>query len=147
MTDLQKMNLKSAETSFALANTPLFLIRKLQADPVVLEIRQRFSEEEIYAALEYSLKQEPMNLSDAVRPYVYLVSLAGKSDMSFLRRAVELGSDHADWYHYIANVLLQTYKSTSISTYPIPNSAIMSHISMKTSTPTSQSRTIIKAGV
>jgi hypothetical protein len=98
---------------FLLANTPLFVVRKLKADPFVLQMAQRHGSHEIMQSLMVSLSKKPTSLKQAVLPYVYLVALAIKPDLQALNVARRLDGQHHDWYNYVANALFQMTPSVS----------------------------------
>ena len=87
MTDLSDVRLPLAEQAFAVANTPLFLLRKLRSDPAVLEIARVAQPKAILSALKKSLRRKPKTLSDAVSPYVYLVALSMTRDLGWMEEA------------------------------------------------------------
>jgi cytochrome c-type biogenesis protein CcmH/NrfG len=123
-----------AESVFAIANTPLFLVRKLRADPAVQELARENTEEEILSALRAAVRNEPQSARDYVVPYVYLIALAIKNNTAALRKAIEIRPPYADWYDYIANYLVQSSTPTVRNTliFP-PNIAPVS--TTKSSTP------------
>ena len=74
MNSPREEDLTNAARVFAVANTLLFLVRKLRFDPLVQELGRRFSGTELLDALRSSVAEDPKNLEGAVRPYVYLVA-------------------------------------------------------------------------
>ncbi len=138
MTDPTRIRTPLAEKAFAVANTPLFLLRKLRSDPAVLEISQTVPPGTIFAALKDSLRRSPKTLSDAVQPYVYLVALSLTRDLQGLKEAAQLEAPYADWFAYIAKVLVDTYQPTVLETIQVPNTVISFGTTSKSSAPTAQ---------
>ena len=63
MNSPRDVDLTNAQKVFAIANTPLFLVRKLLSDPVVLELSRRFSGTELLDALRSSASEQPDELA------------------------------------------------------------------------------------
>jgi hypothetical protein len=106
MTALHDYNYRNAASALLLANTPLFLLRKLRSDPVVAAIVHDLTEDEIIRGLRTAAKEKPNDILEAVRPYVYLVALSLKGNAGSLKQAADIQAPHADWFSYIANSLL-----------------------------------------
>jgi hypothetical protein len=129
MRTFEEANLASAKQTYAVANTPLFLIRKLREDSAVLEISSSFEGSAIIEALKEVLEHNPQTPEEYVRPYVYLVALAQKPQNVFLRQALSLaGHEKWDWYEYVAAVLLETYMATQFQRVT-PQNALQSYVS------------------
>lgn len=117
MTTFNEANLANAAQMYAVANTPLFLIRKLREDSAVFEIAASFDGAAIVEELKNVLQRDPQTPEDYVRPYVYIAALAQKSEDRFLRQAFSLpGHEKWDWYEYVAGALLEMYMATKIQT-------------------------------
>src|SRR5208337_2829318 len=113
MTNFEDANLEQAALNYAVANTPLFLLRKVREDPVTREIADSFSGQAILAELRSSVDRSPENLLDYVRPYVYLVALSMKPEDVHLRAAARLPNiEKWNWLSYLQGVLLETYTPT-----------------------------------
>ena len=122
MKKLDQINLKQAEASFAVANTPLFLIHKLQSDPAVREIvDSSISGKAILQALKVAIRRKPRTLTGVVRPYVYLAALSQRQDESSLKEASQFDAKYFDWFDYITNVLLETRRAASLETFLAPS--------------------------
>ena len=110
MNSVDEMDLREPFKMYAISNTPLFLMKRLKADPTTSEIARRFSGNEILDALRDLVRIAPRNESDYVRPYVYLVALARLQDINYLRAAGEIqGTERWDWFRYLQRVLIATY--------------------------------------
>jgi hypothetical protein len=124
MKNMVEADLGQAVQAFALANTPLYLLRKLREDPALQEIGRQFSGEQILVALEEALKQEPKSLLDFAKPYAYLVALSFKADGKPLSEAAKLPNTNKwEWFAYIQAVLTQTLVPTAtfhIESKPTP---------------------------
>jgi hypothetical protein len=138
MKNQEPIDTQTAERALAVANTPLFLLRKLRADPTVAELRQNYSAAEILSALKRSLKKTPKTLSEAVTPYLYLVALSGLPDVRFLREAETFAAPNTEWYSYLARLLVETYRPTSFKTIKVQNAHIASPLRTQNSTATSR---------
>ena len=103
---LKNVDLEEATKSYIVANTPLFLLRKLSEDPIVQRIAATLSHEQLAAALEASLIKKPRSLEAQVKPFVYLVAMAEKEDYSALSVAANLNAPYHEWFNYLANALL-----------------------------------------
>lgn len=115
-----KADLTGAQRIYALSNVPLFLLRRLQADPGPRTVSSNYSSQEILDELARSLKEKPRTLRDAVTPYVLLVALEQKRDLSSLQSAASLDAHFHDWYSYLASILVQSFTSTLIVPFTVP---------------------------
>jgi len=113
--DLKKADLTCASQAYAVANTPIYLIRRLQEDPAVYEIA-KFSGEDILQALRNAVRVQPESLLDYTRPYVYLVALSKLPSEDFLRSVDTDGMENWRWLPYMKQVLLETYLPLSTGT-------------------------------
>ena len=138
MIALHQIDLSQAEANFAVANTPLFLIRKLCADPAVQKISSSFSGDDILRTLKIDASDKPATLLDMVRPYAYLVALYFNKDASYLKKAAKIPVKHFDWFQDIANVLINTYQSTLIQHGHSTGELMATEISSKTEAPVSR---------
>jgi hypothetical protein len=116
------VDLKNAQAAFAVANTPLFLVRKLQEDPTVRALANKVRGDELLRELEMSAQRKPQTIREAVIPYVCLVALSFYDNASYLRRSISIRLEYEDyWFDYIRRVLIQTYRPTQIYTTPVPH--------------------------
>jgi hypothetical protein len=116
-----KFNLTNAQSQYAVANTPLFLVRKLQEDPVVKTISDTLTGVEILRELEQAVSHRPDNLLQAVLPYVCLVALWMKPDAAFLRGATKIKPVQNDeWFKIVRQALIQTYRPTARQLISVP---------------------------
>lgn len=115
---IEQVDLSRAAATYAVANTPLFLIRKLREDPAVSTIATEFPGDQTLTALKRAVEHyPPTDLCDYVRPYLYLVALSMKDTDAYLRKALELpNTKYWDWFNYVALALLQTYTPTQSQT-------------------------------
>jgi hypothetical protein len=120
MKSQQDHNYRNAEAAFVVANTPLFLLRKLRSDPVVRTIAFDLSDDEIISALRAAVRQKPTDIREAVLPYVYLVALSIKGKFASLKQAVDIDAPHAEWFKYIGNYLLQSFTPSTSQTVVLP---------------------------
>ncbi len=102
-------DINQAAYIYGLANTPHFLLRKLQSDPSVRAIADTCAGEDLVNELRSIVAIEPTSTTEAVRPYVYLVALWLKSTIDHLQEAANIAAPIYNWYSYIAEVLVQTF--------------------------------------
>lgn len=133
MTQPDQIDLRTAEAAFAVANTPLFLMRKLRSDPAVALLARNRRGEELLALLRQIAGQVPRDPREAVLPYIYLVALSLKQDLSHLREAAGIAQPHADWYEYIGKYLVQSTLPTARIAISFPQQVVTSTISVGSS--------------
>jgi hypothetical protein len=129
-------DLTGASRVYGVANTPLFLVRKLQADPAVRALGERCAGQEIIAALRQVLCAEPMNPVDAVRPYAFLVALWFKPEIEHLKEAARLQGGSFTWYSLIAEALLSTFSPIHTQVVQVPGCLPSPVVSPTSSAPT-----------
>jgi len=116
MKSIADANLKSAAQIYAISNTPTFLIRRLQEDPVIFEMAKSFSGEQISEELHRATEHNPYTLLDYVRPYAYLAALSKLPSLEYLRQAdVSRLSEKWRWLPYAKDMLVSTYSPMSSS--------------------------------
>ena len=121
MTIADDFDLSQAQANYAVANTPLFLLRKLQEDETIKAISQKLSGLQILRELEQAVGHRPENLLQAVLPYVCLAALWMKPDASFLQSTTRITpSYNDDWFRYARHALIQTYRPTSQHVISLP---------------------------
>lgn len=136
MKTLDEAHLARAASDYAVANTPLFLIRKLREDPVVHEISNSFRDEEILAAFRQAVEVEPQTAEDYVRPYVFLVALALKPRDICLRAAAQVPHmEKWDWLEYVQRVLVASYVPTISETLRVQQRAASEGLQIRTDAP------------
>lgn len=136
MTTPIKINLQSAMAAFAVANTPMYLFRKLRADHTIQETSKHASAKEIYASLKSSLSQPPKSLEDSVRPYAYLVALLFAGEAPFIMKARTISAPHHPWYSYLSNAValeIRPTTTTEVHFQTKPGRPKISHSSSSTS--------------
>jgi hypothetical protein len=121
MNSPREADLTNAGNVFAVANTPLFLLRKLRFDPVVQELSRRFTGQELLQALRASVIENPSDLAEAVRPYVYLTALSLMPSDEALRETSSICAPFYDWLEYIRDYLIETYSSVQTTEIIVPN--------------------------
>jgi hypothetical protein len=106
-----RFSFANAAYARAVANTPLFLLRKLQEDPTVRAIADSCTGDELLVAFSESVQQKPNSPEETVLPYVLLVALYFNTQAAYLRKAALVRPNYEDeWLAYILNVLLETYQ-------------------------------------
>jgi hypothetical protein len=129
-------DLTGASRVYGVANTPLFLVRKLQADPAIRALGERCTGEKIIAALRQALSAEPVDSVDAVRPYALLVALWFKPEIEHLKEAARLQGGSFTWYSLIAETLLSTFSPVHTQVVQVPGCLPSPIVSPRSSTPT-----------
>jgi hypothetical protein len=137
-----QLNLAGAEAVYAISNVPLFLLRKLQSDAAPRQISVSLSTDEILDELKDALQSKPRTLREAVEPYVLLVALSQKRDISALNEATRLSALHYDWFSYLANCLVQTFIPSQRILFDVP-AQIQAPPTANTSNASTQTRKII----
>jgi hypothetical protein len=142
-------DLNAAARVYGIANTPPFLVRKLQVDPVVRETSEKCSAEEILDALRSAVEKdamrEPMTPVEAVRPYAYLVALWFKPEISHLREAAKIPASSYRWFDTIAELCIETFSPIGNQSVNVPGALSSSTISVAASAPTTTPPAIIIA--
>lgn len=112
--NLAGVDLTEAGNTYLIANTPLFLLRRLQEDPAPDLLAQYFSSEELLSDLRRTLDESPENPVQAVRPFVYLLALRYQALRGMLSaesffEAARLPSQFHPWYATVARTLEATF--------------------------------------
>jgi hypothetical protein len=115
MTTLDPIDLREAEKSVAVANTPIFLARRLRENPALKRALDMHGAGKVFGALEIISARKPNDLKQASEVYFYLVALSLDSDASWLHRARALPSPHIKWFEEIADYLISTTKPTFVA--------------------------------
>lgn len=139
-----RIDLDGAQRIFAAANTPLFLLRKLRADPEVQRMSSDCDAEDVLDALNDAVLRRPKTLEDLVRPYAYLVALSLNQTKSYLERAAKIHAPYHNWFKYIADVLIKKYQATSFSVMKAPSYLREPGSSFRVTTP--EKRSVIVKG-
>jgi hypothetical protein len=126
---IDQIDLASAQSIYAVSNTPLFLLRKLQDDPAPRAVGVALSGPEILELLKAYAPKKPQGLREAVEPYVLLVALSQKGDVALLRAAAQIEALHYDWLNYLANVLVDISRPTGVTRIFVPGQLNSSPIS------------------
>src|SRR5436190_13534617 len=100
MKTTRDIDLSGAEAAFAVANTPLFLLRKLRADVAAMDIARLNSGKSILADLRRALQGKPVGFAESVLPYVLILALSYKTDFRLLRTAAKQRAARYPWYSY-----------------------------------------------
>src|SRR5258708_33049247 len=104
MSDRDQSVLKSIAKDYAVANTALYLLRKIRENPMTGLVASRDGAE-LLRELQAALDKEAASLEDEVAPYLYLVALSLNRDQTFSRIAATLSAPHHRWYRNISAAL------------------------------------------
>jgi len=135
MTNPIAVDLTQAAKTYAIANTPYFLVRKLQADQSVRAITDTYSGPEILDALRLAVAKEPSSASEAVRPYALLTALWFKPDMTHLREASQISAPAWSWFSHIASVLIETFSPVQRQLIEVPAQLSSPYVSIGSTIP------------
>jgi hypothetical protein len=124
---------EGAELAYVVANTPLYLIKRLQADPGVRLVSQSMQANELAAEYRSAVTQSPTNIRELITPYICLVALSMKDDISPLREETAIANPLPDyrWIERIRQLLIERYRPVSRSVINVP--AIGAHPVQNTS--------------
>lgn len=125
-------------TSLVLANTPLFLVRKLVKDPAVQKLFHEVGPEIILSQLKTAVEKEPQDISEKAIIYASLIALSFSKDIKFLLAASKLSAPHLDWFEYIAVELLARYKSTAVHVLDASFGHTLNNQGSRSSTPSTR---------
>lgn len=125
MTVIPDFNLDEGMTILAVANTPIFLTRRLREMAAPQRILKTKGEQAIFAALVQLAPQLPVTLEDAAERYFYLVSLSFSDDMNWVRKSRALNFVGVKWIMEMTDYLLKIAKSTTITNVIIPQNIVV----------------------
>jgi hypothetical protein len=129
MNGIDRVDLKQACRYFAVANTPLFLVRKLRSDPTVFDVSRSFSSEEIVGHIRDIMSRDPETVFDHAAPYAFLVALSLKPDDRGLKLTMTVPvSEKWGWFGYIRDVLLETYIPVAQSSIWVPGQVVVRRV-------------------
>jgi hypothetical protein len=103
------VDLSEAGKIYLVANTPLFLTRRLQDDSSVDVLRRSCSGEDLYEGIVESLQFAPGDSVEAVRPFAYLIALRGQESPELFLKAARMRSDYHPWFKTVARALEATF--------------------------------------
>jgi hypothetical protein len=120
----EEINLTETANIYLVANTPIFLIRRLQADSSVFALAQLCSASDLYDGIVTSLTRSPENSIEAVRPFAFLVALRIQNCPELFYRAAELPAPHLPWFSTVARMLGVTFlpnANVTMTVTPLPS--------------------------
>jgi hypothetical protein len=117
---LRGVDLSGAQSVLAVANSPLFILRKLREDPTTAKIAGAASGHAIFNLLKTSLRRNPRTLRSAVAPYVYVVALSMQRDIKYLRQASRIHAPYPRWFKIVCAALLDSYQAATVQTVTVP---------------------------
>jgi hypothetical protein len=107
----------NAESSFVIANTPSFLLRRLREDKASYQLSQSMSDRDLLATFTAAISEKPETMRDQITPYLILVALSLKTDVKFLRDAKTLAAGATTSYKWLdacAQILIEEFRPTSL---------------------------------
>ncbi len=111
----QSLSLENAKSVYSLANTPLYVLRNLKQDAAVTQIARSRSSEEILHELSIRKSSSEETLDQTVMPFVLLVALGSKNDLTAVKEAERFSGSFGEWFSTIARAILLTTSPTSLS--------------------------------
>jgi hypothetical protein len=117
----EEIDLSETANIYMIANTPLFLIRRLQADSSVAALSLHCGTNDLYSGIESALSASPENPVEAVRPFAYLIALRNHNDPDMFFKASELRAPYLSWYPTVARMLAVTFiPNTNVTLFATP---------------------------
>jgi hypothetical protein len=101
MTKLAPIDLREAAIAVAVANTPIFLARRLRENPALKRAYDLHGSAKIFAALRELTQEELADIEQATEAYFYLVALSLDNDTSWLRKAKAFLPQDLKWFETI----------------------------------------------
>ena len=141
--NVNELDLRQAARAYGVANTPPFLVRKLQDDPAIRELGTTGSPEEILRALRSAASAEPTNAVEAARPYALLVALWFAPKIDNLQEAQKIAATAYRWYDYVVQLLIETFSPVQRETMQVPGLLSAPSISVGSSVPTTSPKIVI----
>jgi hypothetical protein len=121
MTAIPSIDLRDAVTTVAVANTPVFLARRLRENSSLKLAYTTHGSAKIFAALEGISKKNLTDIEDVTEVYFYIVALSLDSDLSWLNRLKGFTFPYVKWTREIIEYLLSIVKSTTIKEMTAPS--------------------------
>jgi hypothetical protein len=116
-------NLNVAAGALVVANTPLYLIRKLRSDASVQGLSREFNGQALRDALRLTASTRPVDHVSAVKPYAFLVALAMKPSGDELRDSMNIVAHPAyEWFDFIRRALVENTSGINLVNIIVPPS-------------------------
>jgi hypothetical protein len=114
------LDLSGPESSYVVANTPMYLIRKIRNDDSVALVSRSLSPDQILDAYKEAVQQEPKTLRDFVVPHVCLVALSRSKTVEQLRASTRIKHRlEYKWLDFVQRYLLDTYQSVTTADFTV----------------------------
>lgn len=120
MTILSPIDLRDAATIVAVANTPIFLAKRMRELPAAQRARELFTPEQLFGALEQLVLRKPTSHDQVVEPFFYLSVLALHNQGVLLRKASELSAPNLRWFAEVAAYYYAAARPTSLVSVGVP---------------------------
>jgi len=101
-----------AASILAVANTPLFVVRKLRERPDILTLALSMDIADIAEKLKKSAGSSPRNVRESAAPYLYATLLSMRGDARSIASVLRVNPSYR-WFGNIAEFLIKTTVSTS----------------------------------
>jgi hypothetical protein len=106
MIDWTKYDTNKAETTLAVANSPMFLLDGLRNNPEVIRLANKESTASIQAAFRAALQQPDPDLPERARPFILIAASAVKADPALRRQMYDLAMPYGGWIALLAHTVL-----------------------------------------
>jgi hypothetical protein len=113
MMNIENLCISQAATYLTVANTPLFLSRKLRLEPRIAEFSSMTDDLTLFEKLKTLLAHTPQTLEEEAKPYVYVVALAMKNRSDLLLQAQQIISNDYRWFSHVLAYLVSSITPTS----------------------------------
>jgi hypothetical protein len=104
-----EVDLSEAGNLYLIANTPTFLVRRLQSDSSVEVLSKSCKSDDLYGELEDALQADPADTVAAVRPFAYLLALRNQNSSELFSKAAGLRSPYHPWYPIATQLLVASF--------------------------------------
>jgi hypothetical protein len=108
MIDLSGINFSGAESTLLVANTPMFIIRKLRADSAVITLARTFEADALAETLRERLTTPPQTPRDRAIPYALMVALSLKNKRAMIKDLLPNLGEHYPWLRAVGESLFSS---------------------------------------
>ena len=107
-------DISNSTRAYAVANTPLYLLRMLKEDPVVREIALKLPLDQILNELKAIVDKPESTSEEGVLPYLLLTALSFLPQAEGLQRAATFSAPQFNWYIPILNELSRAFNPIQV---------------------------------
>jgi hypothetical protein len=107
MTVLSPLSTSDAELVLAVANTHVFLARRLKENVEAQRLARTYTPQQILGALRDVVSRTPTSVSEVAEPFIYLAALCHVDDLRYLREVATIDAPHLKWFKESAQLLVE----------------------------------------